>query len=108
MDRQLDERLVNAFERIAAALENIAGVMYDKEHPPTVQWQPPVGTIPTFPPLPTLPYQYPPNTTPLEGPYKIGDPPGWPTNPTVICSGGTVSAMTQADGMGDDSGFRGD
>ena len=92
--------------------------LFDGFHPTPIDKAAPViysvpapspNTIPNFP-----------NWTPMQP--LIGDPTGWPNTPSVICSGSTSEAtdratvtstvrpmaMTQADGMGDDSGTRGD
>ena len=107
---------IAVFERFTQAHERLANA-YDRAIPQYTWTVPGVVHVPADS-IPQVPW--PPNTTPLE-PYRplIGDPPGWPNNPTVICGGQTNSASTrstaynntampQADGMGDDSGLRGD
>jgi hypothetical protein len=81
------ERFVSAVERIAAAM--------DRSNP---QYTWTTGQV--------VPNTIPASPSPFK-PY-VGDPPGWlgggtTCGPTVKCV-----AMNQADGMGDDSGQRGD
>jgi hypothetical protein len=94
MERALEERLVTAFERIANALDRIA---------PIYQWT--IGGLPTNPPYvpPTIPYSPVSPTTPYQ-PLVVGTGNTNRDSGQVRC----INAMTQADGMGDDSGTRGD
>lgn len=96
-----EERFIAAFERIAAAFERAY---------PLYQWT--LGGVPYNPPvLPPQPYSPPPVIP------TVGDPVYPYSAPRIICGGQTAqqgnvqsfnSAMPQADGMGDDSGTRGD